>query len=277
MKTSVAMLLLTVLAVRTGFSQDAVAGMPRDHAGADSQHQGGALSAPWQSAAMAGVPPVQNGEVFGTSSQNSTIIGAEDFQTTGDDQFAISLGPGHYGNRYRTAGTSGLLMAHVVVPNGARITGITLWASDYSASGEVKWSLSEVDMSAKSGTILGEGGTGVEFSDGSFGAFQPLTYPYLYSSHTRRLILSVTLTQMTFGVAINGVTVWWTRQVSPPPAIATFSDVPTSHPFFQFVEALNASGITAGTGGGNFSPDAPVTRGQMAVFLAKALGLHWGY
>jgi hypothetical protein len=36
-----------------------------------------------------------------------------------------------------------------------------------------------------------------------------------------------------------------------------------------------ASGITAGCGGGNYCPDAP-TRRQMAIFLAKALGLHWG-
>jgi S-layer homology domain len=64
-------------------------------------------------------------------------------------------------------------------------------------------------------------------------------------------------------------------QVSPAPGAATFGDVPTGHPFFQFVEALAASGITAGCGNGNFCPDAPLTRGQMAVFLSKALGLHW--
>jgi hypothetical protein len=34
-------------------------------------------------------------------------------------------------------------------------------------------------------------------------------------------------------------------------------------------------GSRSGCGGGNFCPDAAVTRGQMAVFLAKALGLHW--
>src|SRR5262245_15632881 len=73
----------------------------------------------------------------------------------------------------------------------------------------------------------------------------------------------------------GGVEVWWHRTVSPAPAVATFADVPTSHIFFQFVEALAASGITGGCGGGNFCPDAPVTRGQMAAFLAKALGLHF--
>lgn len=76
-------------------------------------------------------------------------------------------------------------------------------------------------------------------------------------------------------LAIGGVRITWHRQVSPPPATPTFGDVPTSHPFFQYVEALAASGITAGCGGGDYCPDSPVTRGQMAVFLAKALGLHW--
>jgi len=40
-------------------------------------------------------------------------------------------------------------------------------------------------------------------------------------------------------------------------------------------EALYAAGITGGCGNFNYCPDAPLTRGQMAVFLAKALGLHW--
>ena len=65
------------------------------------------------------------------------------------------------------------------------------------------------------------------------------------------------------------------RKVSPGPATATFTDVPTTHLFYQYIEALAAAGITSGCGGGNFCPDAAVTRGQMAVFLAKALGLHW--
>jgi hypothetical protein len=69
----------------------------------------------------------------------------------------------------------------------------------------------------------------------------------------------------------------WERQVSPAPGVATFNDVPTDHPFFQFVEALSASGITAGCSVAPplYCPDAPLTRGQMAVFLAKGFGLQW--
>jgi hypothetical protein len=77
---------------------------------------------------------------------------------------------------------------------------------------------------------------------------------------------------LTPDIAIRTVRIRWKRQVSPPPGTATFNDVPTGHIFFQFVEALAACGITAGCGSGNYCPDAPLTRGQMAVFLSKALG-----
>ncbi len=77
------------------------------------------------------------------------------------------------------------------------------------------------------------------------------------------------------GLAAGAISVLWARQVSPAPASATFGDVPVGAFGFQHVEALAASGITAGCGGGNFCPNAPLTRVQMAVFLAKALGLHF--
>ena len=71
------------------------------------------------------------------------------------------------------------------------------------------------------------------------------------------------------------VEVWWHRTVSQAPGTPTFNDVPGSDPAYQFIEALAASGVTSGCGNGNFCPDSPLTRRQMAVFLAKALGLHY--
>ncbi len=75
----------------------------------------------------------------------------------------------------------------------------------------------------------------------------------------------------------KGVDLWWKRQISPGPATASFTDVPTSHPFFQVVEALQASGATVGCTASEFCPDAPLTRAQMAAFLARVLGLYWQY
>ena len=76
-------------------------------------------------------------------------------------------------------------------------------------------------------------------------------------------------------IGLGGARITWHRQVSPKLGPATFPDVPTTHPFFQFVEALHAAGIAGGYGNGKFGVNDPVTRGQMAVFLSAALGLHW--
>lgn len=77
-------------------------------------------------------------------------------------------------------------------------------------------------------------------------------------------------------IRVHSFRIYYRLQVSPAPAVATFpNDVPTTHPFFRFIEAMAASGITGGCGPGSFCPDNPVTRGQMAVFLATALGLHF--
>jgi hypothetical protein len=73
----------------------------------------------------------------------------------------------------------------------------------------------------------------------------------------------------------GGAVITWLRTVSPAPATATFGDVPTNFLYFRAIEALAASGITSGCGGGNFCPNGTVTRGEMAAFLARALGLHW--
>jgi hypothetical protein len=77
--------------------------------------------------------------------------------------------------------------------------------------------------------------------------------------------------------ALVALRVFYQLQVSPAPAIASFGDVPPNHPFFPFIEALKASGITGGCQASPplYCPDAPLTRGQMAVFLSTALGLHF--
>ena len=87
--------------------------------------------------------------------------------------------------------------------------------------------------------------------------------------------LRVSFGDDTSSVRLGPVWLWYRRQVSPAPLTATFGDVSTEHWAFQFVEALAASGITSGCGGGNYCPDNPITRAEMAVFLAAGLGLHY--
>jgi hypothetical protein len=59
-----------------------------------------------------------------------------------------------------------------------------------------------------------------------------------------------------------------------PVSLPTFDDVPDTHPFFDWIEALVDAGITAGcsTNPPLFCPGAGVTRGAMAVFILR--GIH---
>ena len=54
--------------------------------------------------------------------------------------------------------------------------------------------------------------------------------------------------------------------------VPPFSDI-DGHRFEVDIEWMRQAGLTEGCGGGLFCPDAPVTRGQMATFLARALEL----
>jgi len=54
---------------------------------------------------------------------------------------------------------------------------------------------------------------------------------------------------------------------------AQFLDVPPSDQFFTEIGKISARGVTVGCGGGNYCPDAFVTREQMAVLIEKALGV----
>jgi Peptidase family M23/S-layer homology domain len=58
----------------------------------------------------------------------------------------------------------------------------------------------------------------------------------------------------------------------------SFADVPVGHPFDTSIRAVLASDITRGcnAAGTEFCPDQPVTRGQMAAFLTRALDLGAG-
>jgi len=63
--------------------------------------------------------------------------------------------------------------------------------------------------------------------------------------------------------------------ITPPCAGDVFLDVTPDSvgaAFCGYIEQLASDGITGGCGGGNYCPNDPVTRGQMAVFIEIALG-----
>jgi hypothetical protein len=62
----------------------------------------------------------------------------------------------------------------------------------------------------------------------------------------------------------TGITKTWILHVG-----GSFPDVPLTNPFYAYIENIFHNGITGGCGGGDYCPDASVTRAQMAVFLEK--------
>lgn len=188
------------------------------------------------------------------------------------------------GQVWKTAGNCCLYAPVVGLPNGANITQIVWYIKDNSTTGDFIGNLIRHTADSSIGT-----GQNREFLHNSTGSVsgQGLVFANADIDHLLRAdfgsgnvevanyVLQASFPDNTGDVALQQVRILWRRQVSPAPGSATFNDVPTSHPFFQFVEALADSGITGGCGGGNYCPNDPVTRGQMAVFLSAALGLHW--
>ena len=162
-------------------------------------------------------------------------------------------------------------LAGVSLPSGVRLTGLELEACDDDSASKVGFGLRRHPVPMQDAVpIVNGASTGIADQPGC--AVFPVAADHTVDNAANSYVAEVT-SAPGVNVRFGALRVVYELQVGPSPADATFLDVPTGHPFFQFVEALAASGITAGCGGGNFCPDAPVTRGQMAVFFAKALGL----
>lgn len=185
-----------------------------------------------------------------------------------------------YSNNGRFATSAlGSFQVGLPLPSGSVITRIELDACDNSSTADVSASIVPSVKPFGGGVILGTVSSGVPFTDGgACGTFShTLASPHTvdYVTNGAYYVSAANNNNLTSSTRIVAVRVFYRLQVSPAPVVASFADVPTSHPFFQFIEAMAASGITAGCGGGNYCPNDPLTRGQMAVFLSRALGLHW--
>jgi hypothetical protein len=107
--------------------------------------------------------------------------------------------------------------------------------------------------------------------------FASVPSPVTIDNHRRTYFVWIRTNVATDDVAFSAVRLYYTLQMSPAPLTPTFGDVPKNFLYFRAIEALAASGITGGCGNGNFCPNQNVTRGEMAAFFARALGLHWPY
>ncbi len=208
---------------------------------------------------------------YGTTTETSYYVGGPAFQGSVPSVWVVHDG---LGNAYFTGVSAAYAWAPMSLPQGAAITGFDFYYYDANTQ-NISAGIFEVDSTGsyplQIGTNLASSG-----STGFGSVSLNLSSPWTVNNDANSYWAVVgTGAPPATDLKWRGIRVRYKLQVSPAPGAATFGDVPASHPFFKFVEALYASGITAGCGGGNFCPDTPVTRGQMAVFLSAALGLYW--
>jgi len=167
------------------------------------------------------------------------------------------------------AGGSCHFSASVSLPGGAKIVGLDLEACDITDQGSVSLTI------AACPTNTGGCSPIMTVVSADTGCVRTTSSPLNTTVNNEDFyyVLLATIADTTVSVGARAARVHYQLQISPAPATATFSDVPTNHIYFRAVEALAASGITQGCGSGNFCPDGTVTRGEVAVFLARALGL----
>jgi len=178
--------------------------------------------------------------------------------------------------RVGSPSTAASFYSALVLPEGALVTSIAIDGCDETSIGYLSVAIFKNPKGPTPGySSLVGGMTGDTPGCQSFEFFP--VQPFTIDNEGLSYAVEVQIESAPSGnpVRFKAVRIYYNLQVSPAPASATFVDVPTGHWAFRHIEALAASGITAGCGGGAFCPEEPLTRAQMAVFLAKALGLHW--
>jgi S-layer homology domain len=172
-------------------------------------------------------------------------------------------------------GPVALFRAGLDVPTGGRLTAFELEACDTDATSDVSARLLECGSGPSLVCAPISGAAVITTSAAGCARFLSTNVNHTVDNRLFSYMVEVVDPSIDPATRFRSVRVSWKRQVSPPPAQATFADVPPSHFAFRYVEALSRAGITGGCAPTQYCPDAAVSRAQMAVFLVVALGLHW--
>jgi hypothetical protein len=211
--------------------------------------------------------PPSTPQPYGTGSLSAYVIPSVNFSPSTN---AVAY---QYSGLNRYATTFGTFLAAPVLPNGVQVERFELSACDIDVSSLVIAFLGACALPAGGCTVMAAVNSGGTPGCSTFS--ETLATPLIVDNETTALLVQVQAGPTTANM-FSAVKLFYRLRVSPAPGTSTFpDDVPTDHPFFRFVEALAAAGITGGCGTGSYCPESPVTRGEMAVFLATALGLHF--
>ncbi len=251
------------------------AGSAFGQAGAGGITAGTPVQVEMQKELAAPAPPA-----WGTATETALTIGAHRILPPSDavswNSFIFGSGEGGIAI-YQTSATPIDWFYQVNIPSGAIVTKVVIEGCDSSATGQLVFSVAKGTAPTGPLSFLASGSTDIGATPGC--GFFTLPVPgggtQMINSTQNLWLHFYWQGDYTGLVLLHTIRVFYKLQVSPAPVSATFADVPVGSPLHRFIEALAASGITGGCGGGNYCPDAPLTRGQMAVFLAVALGLHF--
>lgn len=227
--------------------------------------------------AIRSVPPATDSltaptdvNTYGTSVESHITIGWPEFKGIRSGVDVLDDGGG---SAYMAGAGVAEAAAPVNLPQGAAITGIDFYYNDTNAAEDMFIALYRFPFTGSFSYVGGTTSTGsAGFGSTTTNLASPVTVDSNSGLYSVYLLYGIPPTTT---LKWRAVRVRYKLQVSPAPAVASFSDVPTDHWAFKYVEALKASGITAGCGGSSFCPDGTLTRAQMAVFLASALGLQF--
>jgi hypothetical protein len=209
----------------------------------------------------------QEARTYGTSSTTYLALTSWDFRPR-DSSVTFQQIPGDIGipatiSRTNMTGDSSLV-APLHLPEGALVTEVQAVFCDTHPSASFRLSLVRPPRTGNTvGTVL-------QFlSSGAPGCVDQLivpSSPVQIDNNANSYFLNAVLGASDASIRRGPVRVGYRLQVSPAPAFATFDDVPSIHPFFPFIEALVAAGITTGCNvtPPRFCPDDVVTRKQMA-------------
>jgi S-layer homology domain len=205
---------------------------------------------------------------YGTAELTSHTLQALGFESPGSTGLTVT------GSRFCSAGIC-FFDAPLLLPAGAAIQRIELEACDSSATAAVEAQLFRITGPDASFSLLAQVSTGAAATPGCNYFSVDLAPVETVDNRNFTYFVQILIGGAGSATRFQAVRVYYRLQVSPPPGTATFNDVPTSSPWFPYVEALTSAGVTGGCAPNLYCPNDPITRGQMAVFLAKALGLQW--
>lgn len=137
---------------------------------------------------------------------------------------------------------------------GAVLGSLLVWAGSAAAEERFndlqhsKWAENGIEYMAKRGTVAGYGN----------GKFKP------EGLVTRAQAVTFLVREL------------YPEQLEKPVEGTTYSDVPTTHPFYREITIAAKNGLASGLPGGTFLPDKSLSRAETAAFLTRAYSLSEG-